>query len=360
MSGAIMDVHDPKGNDRVEQDAGDDEHGAVLPDLLDLLCCPKCRGDLAIRPDDAGIDCPGCAFTFPIVDGIPVMFPMNVKEKFDNLFDRHWDSEEMADLYNHEVEGQFSEMGMYVHVGERDATMNVMATPKSGKFLDCGCGNGRFFKELPEDLYTVGVDASLNLLRIVKRNNLCPRLVCCELEHLPFKDDTFETVLSVRVIQHIHDQYKAVSEITRVCRPGGDVILHLYNDWCTKALVKKIRESRWGETLNIPFKLFFKSLRPFSPWPIAYDKYNNAPQVKRWLRRENMHIVTTRGAGLSFNKWFLNDFWIVAVLEKRAPKFLERYLALCLVLEERLGAYWPLNIFMEKFVIKAGKPDETG
>ena len=194
------------------------------------------------------------------------------------------------------------------------------------------------------------------MLRIVKRNGLCPHLVCCELEHLPFKDGLFETVLSVRVIQHVREQEKAVSEINRVCAPGGDVVLHLYNNWCTKGFVKKIRESRWGKALNAPFKLFFKSLRPFSPWPIAYDQYNNAPQVIRWLKRDQMRIRKVYGAGFSFNKWFLGEFWIVAVLQKRAPRFLSGYLKICLVLERNLGRVWPMSIFMEKFLIKAEKP----
>ena len=83
------------------------------------------------------------------------MFPVNVQEKFSELFDRHWDSEKMAELYDRQVEGKDSTFGTYIHVGERDATLDVMGTPKPGRFLDCGCGNGRFLLTLPEELLVV-------------------------------------------------------------------------------------------------------------------------------------------------------------------------------------------------------------
>jgi uncharacterized protein YbaR (Trm112 family) len=39
--------------------------------LLEVLCCPSCRGELAELEGGAGLRCGGCGRVYPIVDGIP-------------------------------------------------------------------------------------------------------------------------------------------------------------------------------------------------------------------------------------------------------------------------------------------------
>ena len=46
---------------------------ALAQELLELLVCPRCKGDLRAAPGDAGLDCAACALRYPIRDGIPVM-----------------------------------------------------------------------------------------------------------------------------------------------------------------------------------------------------------------------------------------------------------------------------------------------
>ena len=41
--------------------------------LLEILCCPSCRGTVRQLPDDAGLQCVSCRRIYPILDGIPVM-----------------------------------------------------------------------------------------------------------------------------------------------------------------------------------------------------------------------------------------------------------------------------------------------
>lgn len=51
--------------------------------LLDILCCPVCKGDLALevmKEDEAGIiegtlTCASCSVVYPISDGIPDLLP---------------------------------------------------------------------------------------------------------------------------------------------------------------------------------------------------------------------------------------------------------------------------------------------
>lgn len=47
------------------------------PELLKILVCPKCKGELDVRRADDGVeaflDCRGCSLGYPVEDGIPVM-----------------------------------------------------------------------------------------------------------------------------------------------------------------------------------------------------------------------------------------------------------------------------------------------
>jgi len=41
--------------------------------LLEILACPKCKGDLDLNQEKAGLFCPVCQLLYPVRDGIPVM-----------------------------------------------------------------------------------------------------------------------------------------------------------------------------------------------------------------------------------------------------------------------------------------------
>src|SRR5262245_45084504 len=133
--------------------------------FYDMLCCPKCKGDLILRQDEAAFSCPKCAFVFPIIDGIPALFPCNVQEDMPHLFTRYWDSEDKAHLYDTNVDGGDSIFGVYNHESEIFGATCYFDKEKLGLVLDAGCGNGRFFEALPAETISVGVDASLNLLK---------------------------------------------------------------------------------------------------------------------------------------------------------------------------------------------------
>jgi ubiquinone/menaquinone biosynthesis C-methylase UbiE len=50
-------------------------------------------------------------------------------------------------------------------------------------------------------------------------------LVLMSAEHLAFKDDLFDIVLLIEVLEHVKDDRKALEEIHRVLKPGGLAIL---------------------------------------------------------------------------------------------------------------------------------------
>ncbi len=46
---------------------------SLSPQLLAILVCPKCKGELQYREDESALDCPACKLRYPIRDGIPIM-----------------------------------------------------------------------------------------------------------------------------------------------------------------------------------------------------------------------------------------------------------------------------------------------
>jgi len=46
----------------------------LAPELLEILVCPKCKGDLEYRTEPAeSLVCHACALVYSVDDGIPVM-----------------------------------------------------------------------------------------------------------------------------------------------------------------------------------------------------------------------------------------------------------------------------------------------
>ncbi|MDQ3555443.1 MAG: Trm112 family protein [Gemmatimonadota bacterium] len=41
--------------------------------LLEILVCPQCKGELQLSPDPPSLVCTACRLRYPIHDGIPIM-----------------------------------------------------------------------------------------------------------------------------------------------------------------------------------------------------------------------------------------------------------------------------------------------
>ena len=91
--------------------------------------------------------------------------------------------------------------------------------------LDMGCGKGRFMRKLVrEGALTVGIDISrkmlIECLRIEKLS-----IIEGSATYLPFRDNIFDYILGVEVLQHIPNTEDAINEMVRVLRPNGKIIL---------------------------------------------------------------------------------------------------------------------------------------
>jgi len=45
----------------------------IKKELLEILCCPKCKGDIVLNESEDGLICDACKLMYPIKDDIPIM-----------------------------------------------------------------------------------------------------------------------------------------------------------------------------------------------------------------------------------------------------------------------------------------------
>ena len=95
-----------------------------------------------------------------------------------------------------------------------------MLDRQASNILDVGCGSSKIIQSTPG---AVALDFSLRKLRYLRDTN--PMLVHGSVFALPFKDESFETVICSQVIEHIPNTEDAVRELLRVLKPGGKFIL---------------------------------------------------------------------------------------------------------------------------------------
>lgn len=114
-----------------------------------------------------------------------------------------------------------------------DLTMSVMeatglgrwrlwlATGAQGRVLDLGCGTGRSLALLITSVPPLGIDPCLPSLLAARRRAPSAQLVQARAEALPFRDGTFDTVLSGLAFCSVGDPPAALREVRRVLTSGG-------------------------------------------------------------------------------------------------------------------------------------------
>lgn len=124
------------------------------------------------------------------------------------------------------------------------------------KVLDVGCGNGRNLIYFLRNGYEVfGVDPLPHAVETVKEisaalapDNPLENFLVCTAEDLPFKDATFDLVISSAVLHFAKDVQhfdSMLQSMFRVLKPGGYFFARLASDIGIEHLVKPLGNSRY-------------------------------------------------------------------------------------------------------------------
>lgn len=100
----------------------------------------------------------------------------------------------------------------------------LLSDPGEGLLLDLGCGTGGVLRNWMSRRPCVGTDRSELALQICQRRGF-ETLVRSDLNHLPFPDGSFDTVLLLDVIEHLDDDVGFLREVARLAAPGGRVVI---------------------------------------------------------------------------------------------------------------------------------------
>jgi SAM-dependent methyltransferase len=140
------------------------------------------------------------------------------------------------------------------------ATLDGLVLPSPCRILDAGCGSGRTLDELAGYGEARGVDLSPAAVEATRARGHDAQLAA--VEDLPFPDASFDLVTCLDVIEHTPDDRRTLSELRRVTRPGGVLVVTVpahpalwsahdvanlhYRRYTRRALIAAAVEADWG------------------------------------------------------------------------------------------------------------------
>jgi len=200
----------------------------------EVLACPACGSGLTVSEER--LTCSGCARAFATDSGVPL------------LFFPHDPEEQKGDVT--EIVKAFYEENPFPNYDDIDSEETLVEKARKGIFaklldeqipqgayvLEVGCGTGQLtnFLGMHYNRRVFGSDMCLHSLRLA--NGFRDRcgiknagFVQMNLFRPAFKEHTFDLVISNGVLHHTADPFGGFKSIARLVKPGGVIIVGLYN-----------------------------------------------------------------------------------------------------------------------------------
>jgi SAM-dependent methyltransferase len=127
-------------------------------------------------------------------------------------------------------------------------------TFKGLKVMEVGLGYGTLSQKIAEncEMYR-GIDIAAGPVNLVNKRlsrlNMDGNAQVGSIKDCPFEDNTFDVVVAIGCYHHTGDLSKAISETSRVLKPGGRCFLMVYNKYSYR---------QWKNSPILTFKRFLK------------------------------------------------------------------------------------------------------
>jgi len=131
----------------------------------------------------------------------------------------------------------------------------VKLVGENKKVLDVGCGHGELLELLQKNNDVVGIDFNKIMLSSCFKKDLNVKFG--EAENLPFKDNTFDVVCALGLIEYLQTDDIFLKEIQRVLKSDGFAIIsyrnELFSKWSKREFVP---ERRTHNPITLKYKEF--------------------------------------------------------------------------------------------------------
>jgi ubiquinone/menaquinone biosynthesis C-methylase UbiE len=260
-------------------------------DADDLLACPSCHGTLT-----ADWSCRGCGASFNAPDDIPdLRVAVDARTETVRCF---YESTPFPGYPpNDSVEWLRARAGR-----SEFARMLDQAIPGDATILDLGCGTGQMSLYLARaGRRIVAADLTRASLRLgaaaAGRFGLDQRVrfVQTDLNRPALRDRGFDIVYSSGVLHHTPDPRSAFARMARLTRPGGMIVLGLYNAIARIPLRLRRVVARLS---NYRFTLFD---------PVLRDRNHEPARREAWLRDQYQHPEEHRHTLGEVQGWFAEN-----------------------------------------------------
>jgi SAM-dependent methyltransferase len=132
--------------------------------------------------------------------------------------------------------------------------------------LDVGCGEGRFCRMLKErQIPAVGIDPTSDLIAQAKKLDPNGQYHLARAELLPFPERSFDLVISYLTLIDIADFRKAVTEMVRVLKRDGTLLIANVNSFITSSPTGWVRDPD-GRYLHYPVDRYLDEFPEWVEW----------------------------------------------------------------------------------------------
>ncbi len=186
--------------------------------VLDILACPYCGGSL--KQTNVGVKCSNCQQEYSISSDGQLDLRLRKKKQYQLQFelgtnllpDGGFEFGVLQETPHPEVD--FAKVGIPRHLSKELMSYFPRARRNDSIMLDLGCGSTVHRKACEHAGFKyVGLDY-----------NSANAPILGDAHSLPFKDNSFEFILSIAVLEHIRYPFVMMNEVYRVLKPGGKFI----------------------------------------------------------------------------------------------------------------------------------------